>query len=351
MNINTFIAGSVLNRFKRFASMMLMVFGAFTAFAESSDFSYIPQIHGVFRGRWELETDGGYSHFQVRNARVSIDGYAAPILTYKFNVDLCDRGKIIMLDAYANITPVSKLNITVGQYRMPFGVESFRGPGGLYFNNRSYIGKHVNNYRAVGVSVGYTLPKLPLTLEGGAFNPTVIDDHSMWVKKYAYAAKLTYKPSSWIFATGFESLIPASVRINLASATIGWSHERFYVEGEYMARWYTHNAHSTTHAYNVFANYDFPLRKGLFDIWSVQARFDGMTDLASGTAFDPVKGGKLQTTAPGRKRLTLGTTLDYKYKSIRAAVRLNYEKCWFDHKSDISRGNGDMLSAELIVKF
>lgn len=324
---------------------------AVTASAANDSISYIPKVHGVFRGRWELETVDGYSHFQVRNARVSVDGNAAPIITYKFNVDLCDRGKLMLLDAYATVMPVRGLDILVGQYRMPFGIESFRGPGAYYFNNRSFIGKQVNNYRAVGVSVGYTLPKVPLIFEAGAFNPTVMDDQMTWVKKYAYAGRIVFKKNGWVTATGFESIRPSGTRINLASATLGWGLGRFYAEGEYMARWYTHNSHKTTHAYNFFANYGMPLKKSVFDTLSFQARFDGMTDLASGSVSDAEVAGKLETTAYGRKRLTIGSTLDYKYKFLRAAVRVNYEKVWYDNHRMAAQGAGDMVSAELIVKF
>lgn len=319
--------------------------------AANDSISYIPEVHGVLRVRWEMETESGYSHFQVRNARVSMGGMVAPILSYKFNVDLCDRGKILLLDAYATITPAKGFDILAGQYRMPFGIESFRGPGGYYFNNRSFIGKYLNNYRAVGVSVSYTLPKAPVTFEAGIFNPTVTDDQMTWVKKYAYAGRVMYKPSGFVVATGFESIIPWETRINLASATLGWGSDRFYVEGEYMARWYTCKTHKTTHGYNVFANYALPVKVGVFDTWSVQARFEGMTDLASGTKTDEEFAGVLPTTAPGRKRLTVGSTLDYKYKWIRAALRLNYEKCWYENGVNAPLGAGDMVSAELIVKF
>lgn len=316
----------------------------------NSDFSFIPQIHGVLRGRWDLETTSGFSRFMVRNARVSVDGKVAPIVSYMVNIDFCDRGKVLPLDVYATLGPVKDFRFLVGQYRMPFGVESFRGPANQLFNNRSFIGKHVNNYRAVGVSAGYTLPKAPFTIEAGVFNPTTIDDHTRWVKKYAYAGKMTYKPSGWIVSAGFESIIPDSVRINLASATLGWGTGNFYVEGEYMIRAYTHKTHKTTQAYNFFANYELPLRKGLFNTLSFQARFDGMTDLASGT--DPVgPDGKLATTQHGRRRLTIGSTLDYQYKTFRAALRVNFEKYWYDHSVRPNRGDDDILSAELIIKF
>lgn len=318
--------------------------------SRQKDFSYVPEVHGVFRGRWDLETTSGYSRFMVRNARVNVEGKVAPIVSYMVNIDFCDRGKVLPLDVYTTLGPVKNFKFLVGQYRMPFGVESFRGPASQYFNNRSFIGKHVNNYRAVGVSAGYTLPMLPLSIEAGAFNPTTIDDHTHWVKKYAYAGKMTYRHSGWLASAGFESLLPGDVRINLVSATLGWGMDNFYVEGEYMARMYTHNSHKTTQAYNLFANYSLPLRKGLFNEVSFQARFDGMTDLSSGT--DGVDtAGKLATTQAGRKRLTVGSTLDYNYKWLRAAIRLNYEKFWYDHNASPTVGNGDMLSAELIVKF
>lgn len=339
-----------LKQSNRALSLVLFVLTAVLSYGANDSISYIPEIHGVFRGRWEIETVDGYSHFQVRNARVSLEGNAAPILSYLLNVDLCDRGKLMLLDAYATVRPLKGFDIKVGQYRMPFGIESFRGPGGYYFNNRSFIGKNVNNYRAVGISAGYTLPGAPLSVEAGVFNPTVIDDHTGWVKKYAYAGRVVYKPSGWTFATGVESLIPDSVRINLFSATVGWGNDRLYVEGEYMARCYTHRTHKTTHAYNIFASYGIPLRKSFFDTLSFQARFDGMSNLASGTRSDE-RPGELATTAHGRKRLTVGSTLDYRFKRIRAAVRVNFEKYWYDNGYVPTRGNSDVLSAELIVKF
>lgn len=336
---------------KRFSLGIVILLTALTVSAEDSDFSYLPNFHGAIRGRWEMETATGYSHFQVRNARISVDGMVAPNLSYMINTDFCDRGKMTILDAYAMLRVLKRLDIKVGQYRMPFGWESFRGPGGYFFNNRSFIGKQVNNYRAVGISAGYSLEKAPVTAEAGIFNPTTIDDHSRWTKTYAYAGRVIYKPSAFIFATGFESILPGDVRINLFALTASWEYERFFVEGEYMLRWYTHKTHATTHAYNVFANYALPLHKSVFNTLSFQARFDGMSNLASGVT-PLLPNGKLETTSPAARRITLGATLDYKYKRIRAAVRLNFEKYWFDNKAkEPVIGEGDVINAEFIIKF
>lgn len=311
--------------------------------------NYIPNFHAIFRGRWEDETTSGFSHFLVRNARASVDGKVAPILSYLLNVDFCDKGKIFILDAYATVGSIKGFSLKVGQYRMPFGYDSFRGPGNYYFNNRSFIGKQMNNYRAAGFSLLYAVPRTPLTVEGGIFNPTTIENQSKWVKKYAYAGRVVYKPGGFVFAAGFESLIPDSVRINLASATVGWGIQNFYVEGEYMARMYTHKTHKTTHAYNFFANYSIPLTRSILKSLSFQARFDGMTDCASG--IDPLVDNKLTTTYQSRKRFTVGSMLDYEYKFAYAGIRINYEKYWYREGFRPPRGESDMLTAELILKF
>lgn len=316
----------------------------------SDSINIIPELHGVIRGRWEVETHDGYSRFQVRNARLSVRGKVAPVISYLVQADFCDRGKFNMLDAYVTLTPGAGWQIKAGQYRMPFGYDSHRGPANYLFNNRSAIGRYVNNYRAVGIDGGYTLPSMPLTFEAGIFNPTTISDHTQWVKKYAYACRALHRPDNWLFAAGFESIRPDRVRINLASATVGVRLDRFYAEGEYMVRTYTSGAASTTHAYNVFATYGIPLPRSVFDTWSFQARVDGMTDLASGVG-DLDSDGHLPVTEDGRTRLTLGTTLDYKYKSVTAAIRLNYEKFRYDKNHVAERGTGDKVSVKLVVSF
>ncbi len=33
---------------------------------------YMPEIHGVVRARWEIDTQNGDQRFQIRNARVNV---------------------------------------------------------------------------------------------------------------------------------------------------------------------------------------------------------------------------------------------------------------------------------------
>ncbi|MDE5786264.1 MAG: porin, partial [Duncaniella sp.] len=196
-------------------------------------FSYIPQFSGTLRARWEGDLDDGASRFQVRNARLILQGGIAPEISYFFQADLCDRGKMKILDAYGQVGIVRGLNLRAGQFRMPMGVETFRASHSYLFNNRSTVGK-MCNFRAVGARAHYQLPAVPLMLEAGVFSPWTISDHEMWSKTFAFGSKLQYYLREWTFTTGFQSVRPATVRMNYFDLSIAWHTDRWQVEGEYM---------------------------------------------------------------------------------------------------------------------
>ncbi len=111
---------------------------------------YLPEVHGTIRGKYELQTTNGMQRFQVRNARVSLDGKVLPVIAYKAEIDLSDEGSIKMLDAYARFVPNDTWNVTLGQMRVPFTIDAHRSPHQQYFANRSFIAKQVGNVRDVG---------------------------------------------------------------------------------------------------------------------------------------------------------------------------------------------------------
>ena len=100
---------------------------------------YLPNIHGTIRGKYEYQTTTDEQRFQVRNARISLDGKVHEMVGYKAEIDLSDEGQIKMLDAYARVTPVKDFNITIGQMRVPFTIDAHRSPHQQYFANRSFI--------------------------------------------------------------------------------------------------------------------------------------------------------------------------------------------------------------------
>lgn len=295
-----------------------------------------PRVYGVFRGRYELQLSHGEGRFMVRNARLGLKGELNGYWSYNALVDLCDRGKFLFLDGWVKFNASDDLGFKAGQYRMPFGTDNFRAPGSYVFADRSFMARNVNNYRAVGVSVEWTPQELPVSLQGGVFNPTTILDHTRWVKEYAYAARARSQWKNMSVAAGFQSVKPDSVRSNMWAVSVGWNPGPLQVEAEYLTRGYNHGFFKATQCWNVFADYRFKLSSPLFNVLSVQGRYDSMTAMPGDN--------------PGRQRITVGSTLDKTFKGVRTAFRLNYEHMF--HDRDVALPDGDnRLVAELVFRF
>ncbi len=320
--------------------------------ARTRDLSfYIPEVHGVARARYEVDTDNGEGRFQIRNARVNLSGRVLPRLRYYLNTDFCDKGSVKVLDVWARVDIGSRWFVQAGQFRIPFGTDNFRGPGTYYFANRSYLGKYVNNVRAVGIKGRYTLPwGSGNYIEGGMFNSATISDHDVWSKDYAYAVKVSHAVTDRLrFEAGFESIEPDRVRMNLWGASAIVTVGGLRAEAEYMHTIYTHDAHPSSNVFNIFADWGIPGRIGIFDRWSVQGRFDAVTAHSDGKSLD--EQGRLQTTIPSQQRLTIGSALDYTYGKVNALLRLNFEKVFWGHGGAPEDGHGNRLVAELVVQF
>ncbi len=319
-----------------------------TAFASNDSINYIPQIHGVVRGRFEYSTQHGEGRFQIRNARVNIGGNISKAIDYFIQSDLCDRGKMKILDAWGRLKFTDDVSLRAGQFRMPFGVEPFRSPTNYYFANRSFMGKQMCNYRAVGAEVSYAFASTPLKIQAGAFNPTSISDHTGWHKTMAYSGKATYTVRNVEISAGLMSIEPDSVRANLIDGAIVWKCGRWIAAGEYMWEHYTHG-NGNAHSYLVMANYSMPVNWWEFNQISLQGRFDGLTKHSSGMLDEEHN---LKFDNPARNRITLGATLSYKRnKSVYADLRANYEKYFYHKNADISSDGGDKVVIELVVRF
>ena len=336
-------------RIQIFTVLLLAATSLSPRMTAKENIDYTPHIHGTVRTRFEVATESGKYRFQVRNARVSLDGKIAPNIDYYINTDLCDRGSMKILDVWARIYATKDLGFQAGQFRMPFGVDPFRGPNTYIFANRSFIGRQVCNVRAVGVKVMYTFPSIPLTAEAGAFNPTTIGDHSGWNSSLAFAGKVTYSIGNVKLATGFQSIIPDSVRTNLIDGAITWKAGRWLIEGEYMYKHYTAGRHKACHAYNLYADYHLPIKAGVFNRLSFQGRFDGMTDHSNAIRNSE---GLLTTNDPARNRITVGATISYiKSKNLFLDIRANYEKYFYHHDVTTTPGTGDKALIELVLRF
>lgn len=307
----------------------------------------VPKIHGVFRGRYEGAWPDYQQRFQVRNARVSLEGKVVKELDYYLRVDLCDCGTMKILDAWARWKFSPEFAVKLGRFRVPFGVDAFRGPGSYVFANRSFIGKDMANLRQVGVQLGYYLKSVPLTIEAGVFNSSAGSDQNVWQKDLDYAAKASYRIGNVTFSTGFLSMKPKGFRMNLVDGSVSWKQGCLLLEGEYQHLHYCGDAYKDVNAWLVFASYGIPVNWRPFNLWSFHGRIDAMGDHSTGT---PDSDGLLVTDDQSRWRITLGTSFACNIKKVKAEIILDYERYFSDTDVTIV-GQGDKIVAELVVKF
>ena len=91
---------------------------------------------------------------------LSLGGDIGPSVKYFVQTDLCDQGQNKDTRRVEPHSSRPGLYIQAGQFRMPFGVETFMAPSNYVFSNRSFIGKQMCNYRAVGAKRPIPSPRL-----------------------------------------------------------------------------------------------------------------------------------------------------------------------------------------------
>jgi len=133
-----------------------------------SSASRMLQIAGYTQIRYqafseEAKNDG----FDVRRARLDFRGNFTPVFSYRLQVDMANSPKIV--DAYGEIKINDYLNITFGQFRIPFSLENLtsmnkfdlidfsQAVDALSSRGKDVIGNH--NGRDIGIQLGGILLK------------------------------------------------------------------------------------------------------------------------------------------------------------------------------------------------
>lgn len=310
---------------------------------------YIPEIHGTIRGKYEYQFEDNKGRFQVRNARFSLSGKVAPIVSYKAEIDLSDEGAIKMLDAYARITPLPTFDITIGQMRVPFTIDAHRSPHQQYFANRSFIAKQVGNVRDVGATLAYTWKiGIPVRLEAGIFNGSgLTNQKDFWTNRINYSAKAHLQlPKGFNLVGSVQKISPENISIQMYDIGAYYHAGRWHVEAEFLRKHYAGGAFKPVNAFDGFVCYDQPLPK-VFEKISFLGRFDFMSDHSNGKAGE---GGTLVVDDAARKRLTVGTTLSL-VKPFVADLRVNYENYFYDNNALAAVSERDKIVVELMVRF
>lgn len=313
-------------------------------------------IHGTIRSKYEYQTSEGEGRFEVRNARISVDGNLSPIISYKAEIDLCDEGKIKMLDAYTRLKPMQGLQFTIGQMRVPFTIDAHRSPHQQYFANRSFIAKQVGNVRDVGAALGYSLNAgFPIILEAGLFNGSgLTNQKDFWTKSINFSAKAQMLlPGGFNLTLSTQKIKPDHVNVMMYDAGAYWHAKGWHVEAEYLYKHYAHDAFKAVHAFDSFISYDIPSGKGPIRYVTPLLRYDYMSDHSDGTRYlngKADKSGTLIVNDSQRSRLTGGVTLSLK-KPFVSDIRFNYEKYFYKDGGIPHTSEKDKFVVEVMTRF
>lgn len=336
-----------------------MALATFTMAQDDAEVDRTPHIHGTIRGKYEYQPDDKAGRFEVRNARISVDGKVARGVAYKAEIDLSDEGQIKMLDAYTRLTPVDRLQFTIGQMRVPFTIDAHRSPHQQYFANRSFIAKQVGNVRDVGATLGYTANVgFPIILEAGLFNGSgLTNQKDFWTKEVNFSAKAQmFFPGGWNLTLSTQKIKPEDVGVMMYDAGAYYQAHGWHVEAEYLYKHYSKNAFKAVHAVDAFASYDIALKKCFFSKITPLVRYDYMTDHSDGkeyvvaTADDGTETKGLKVTDCQRGRLTGGVTFSIS-KPFISDIRVNYEK-YFYRKGGVPKpSEKDKFVVEVMTRF
>lgn len=332
--------------------VILSFFVCFTAslMAQEAKKTYIPEIHGTIRAKYEYEPTIGKGRFEIRNARMSVEGKIIPIVRYKAEIDLSDEGAIKMLDAYVRLQPKEQLKFTFGQMRVPFSIDAHRSPHLQYFANRSFIAKQVGNVRDVGAAGGWTFGSpVPVTLEGGIFNGSGLTNQKhFWTSNYNFSFKsqiCLWRQFNIVLSC--QKAGASDVNTYLYDGGAYWEDIRWHVEAEYLRKHYAHHAFNPVNAVDVFAVYRLPVKIGNMSL-SFLGRYDYMSDHSSGTKNE---NGLLKTDDPERHRLTGGLTLSLGRGALQADIRLNYEQYFYNEGVAPSISERNKIVLEFVAHF
>lgn len=312
---------------------------------------YFPTINGTVRAKYEWDTDDNKHRFQVRNVRVSLSGSIVPEFLYKAEIDLCDEGKIKMLDAYVRYRPLAfPLKVTAGQMRVPFTIDAHRSPHRQYFTNRSFLARYGGNVRDVGLAVGYAFNgNVPVTIEGGIFNGSgLTNQKDYWTRRFNFSFKVTAKVANLLtMEASCQKSQPDDIGIMMWNAGAYYDDGFWHIEGEYLRKNYSHNAFKGLDIVDAFVVRRFPINGKLTAI-SALARYEYMGNHSSGILNEE---GSLTIDQPRRQRITAGPTFTFGNSKRWVELRVNYEKYLYGSGAVIPVSDHDKLVVELMCRF
>jgi len=341
---------------RKIITLLAAVLASCATLQAQSTATKIVKVGGVIRGKYEYQTDEGKGRFQVRTARVNVSGQLNSTVGYKAEIDLCDEGKIKMLDAYTRLSLFNSFKFTIGQKRVPFTIDAHRSPSEQYFANRSFIAKQVGNIRDVGAEMEYTFhPGFPIQLRAGVFNGSgLTNQKDFWTNNINFSSRVVAMlPIGLDIEMSIQKIKPE--RTNILMLDMGASYHRrgFIAEAEFLYKRYANHTFRPVKAFNGFVSYDIPISKGVFTKASPLIRYDYMSDHSDGKRYLDGKEsteGSLIVNDCKRSRITGGVTLSMD-KPFLSDIRINYEKYFYGHDGVAKTSEKDKFVVEFMTRF
>lgn len=331
--------------YQRVILLILLIFSLFssawsqTAAQPDDKINYVPKLDGSLKTKLEFDLEKQLMRFEVRNARFGVRSSVNKYIGYRAEVDLSDEGRIRMLDAFIKVTPVSNLDLYLGQRKFPFGTDYLRSPVENIFANRSFVAKYVNDgLRDIGFVANYRFKfYVPIDAWVSAMNGTG-NNNPQWIDKPNYSARLIVGPIKNIRIAGnfYKGSTQLENDLSMYGAELRYQNENLLIESEYVHRHYTDTSNFIKDQYGFYVHsyYKFFTGANMIQIISPTVRWDFM-----GQETEPAE---IQA-----ERITLGVNFGFEPQPFKAEIRLNYE----NYLKKLFPNHFDRFTIEFIAKF
>jgi hypothetical protein len=278
---------------------------------------YLPDIDGIVKVKIEYDLDNSKIRFEVRNARFGVRGKINDFMSYKAEIDINDEGKSKMLDAWIRITPLSNLDLYLGQRKLPFSTDYLRNPAENIFANRSFLTKYLNEgMRDIGLFADYKFNgTFPAEILFGAGNGTG-GNNPQWTDRPDLIGRIIAGPLKGFRIAGNVHFGEKEYREDLSmfGGEIRYSTGSFFLESEYIRRNWTDTLSLRQHDDGLYIHsyYNFSVKKKLIYMITPTARWDFIGGSVFGNEVDA-------------SRVTLGINVGFEPKQFYSEIRLNYE--------------------------
>jgi hypothetical protein len=300
---------------------------------------YLPVIDGIVKTKAEYDLNNSRMRFDVRNARFGVIGNINGFMSYKASLDLDDEGKMKVLDAYIRITPLSNLNLYLGQRKIPFSSDYLRNPIENPFANRSFLTKYLNEgMRDIGFFADYKFTgKIPANILVGAVNGTG-NNNPQWISSPDFVNRIIIGPDKGFRIAGNLYIGDREYhsKLTMIGGEARYSNGSLFIESEYIRRNWTDTLSLRRHddGLSILSYYNFSVENKLIHLITPTARLDFM-------------GNSIFENEVDASRITLGINFGFEAKQFYSEIRLNYEN-YFKASLPV---HTDKLTLEFVGRF